>query len=58
MDGADILHSDTWVREHHFSRTKLWVITTAVAISVIIIVLIFAWLGAHNFFKDQPVTFP
>jgi len=57
-DTADNSRRDTWVREHHISRRKLWAITTGVAISVIIIVLIFAWLGAHNFFKDQPVTFP
>jgi len=50
---------ETWgVRERHISRTRLWIFTLGAAVLVTIIVLVFAWLGAHNFFRDQPVQFP
>ncbi|KAL9102343.1 MAG: hypothetical protein Q9163_002493 [Psora crenata] len=37
---------------------KLWTIGIFVFVATVIIILVIAWLGAHNFFQDRPVTFP
>ncbi|MDI1490231.1 MAG: hypothetical protein OHK93_001431 [Ramalina farinacea] len=39
-------------------RKRLWITGIVFLIATVILSLLFAWLGAHNFFKDQKVTIP
>ena len=46
--------SDSWVQQQRRrTRIRIWMISICFVFILAIIVALFAWLGAHNWFKDN-----